>query len=139
MNLWIIALILLASRSNGAADAPDAIRNVLNVQLTAWNRGDVAQFVTTYSDDCTFVGKQILHGRSSVLARYREAYPSPEAMGKLAFKNLDVRQLDRQFAIVTGEWHLERGATGGGPIGGVFSLVLQLRGGSWQIILDHSS
>jgi uncharacterized protein (TIGR02246 family) len=139
MNLGAIILTILAFQSSAAADAPSAIRNVLNVQLQAWNRGDVAKFVTTYAEDCTFVGKQILHGRSSVLARYQKAYPSPEAMGKLSFQNVDVHLLDNHFAIVTGEWHLDRVATAGGPIGGLFSLVLQLRGAAWQIVLDHSS
>jgi uncharacterized protein (TIGR02246 family) len=139
MNLPVIALMILAFQSNTAADAPSAIRNVLNVQLQAWNRGDLAQFVTTYADDCTFVGKQILHRRASVLARYRKAYPNRDAMGKLSFENLDIHQLDDHFAIVTGDWHLDRAATAGGPVGGVFSLVLQLRAGAWQIVLDHTS
>lgn len=139
INLAAIVLSILTLQSNTAADVPTAIRNLLNVQLQAWNRGDVAKFVTTYAEDCTFVGKQILHGRSTVLARYQKAYPTPEAMGKLSYQNLGVHQLDDHFAIATGEWHLDRAANAGGPIGGVFSLVLQLHAGTWQIVLDHTS
>ncbi|MBV9294681.1 MAG: SgcJ/EcaC family oxidoreductase [Acidobacteriaceae bacterium] len=132
------ALSLTASLLH-AADAGIAIRQVLTTQVEAWNRGDVDTFVTTYAEDCTFVGKQMLHGRANVLTRYKKAYPTPESMGKLTFENLDVRQLDEHIAIATGEWHLERSANSGGPVGGVFSLVLRSENGSWWIILDHTS
>jgi uncharacterized protein (TIGR02246 family) len=116
-----------------------AIENVLTTQVQAWNRGDIPKFVTTYAEDCIFVGKQMLQGRSKLLARYQKTYPSPESMGRLTFQNLTVHQLDEQVATAVGEWHIERPSASGGPIGGIFSLVLQLRGGTWQIVLDHTS
>ncbi len=136
--LFTLALTI-ASVSSRAADAETAIKDALNAQVEAWNRGDVATFVTTYAEDCTFVGKQILEGRASLLARYRKSYPSPEAMGKLTFQNLRVRPLDKDVAVVTGEWHIDRASTSGGAVGGVFSLVLQLRKGRWEIVLDHTT
>ena len=122
-----------------AATAEAAIRAGLAAQLEAWNRGDIPGFVTTYADDCTFVGKTILQGRDQLLARYKRTYPSPAAMGKLTFSNLTVRSLAAGAAVVTGEWRLDREASGGGPVGGLFSLVWQREHGAWRIVLDHTS
>jgi uncharacterized protein (TIGR02246 family) len=122
-----------------AADADSAIREALEAQVAAWNRGDIPAFVSTYAADCTFVGKQILQGREQLLARYKKVYPSADAMGKLTFNELNVRPLGKQTAVATGEWHLDRTWAGGGPVGGVFSLVWRLESGHWVIILDHTS
>jgi len=121
-----------------AADTESQITAVLNVQVDAWNRGDISAFVTTYADDCTFVGKQVAHGREQVLARYQKAYPTREAMGHLSFSGLAVHPLSDDIAVVTGEWHLERSG-GAGNVGGLFSLVLQRGADGWKIMLDHTS
>jgi uncharacterized protein (TIGR02246 family) len=140
-----LAIILLVAGSVPASLAAQTsavradIENVLTTQTQAWNRGDIPKFVTTYAENCIFVGKQMLQGRSKLLARYRKTYPSPESMGRLTFQNLTVRQVDAQVATAVGEWHIDRPSASGGPVGGVFSLVLQLRDGTWQVVLDHTS
>ncbi len=92
-----------------------------------------------YAETCTFVGKNILHGKSQLQARYERQYPSADAMGKLSFQNIAIRPLDDRVSIVTGEWHLERSEAGGGSVGGVFSLVFEIEKGFWRIVLDHTS
>lgn len=140
LRLWFLCVALLMRPCDArTSDAETGIRNVLTMQVEAWNRGDIAMFVTTYAEDCTFVGKQIVHGRADLLARYQKAYPSQASMGKLTFHNLVVRPLDEQVAIATGEWHIEHIASAGEAIGGVFSLVLQLHDGTWRIVLDHTT
>ena len=134
-----VAASVTASLPAQTSEAKQTIEKVLTVQVQAWNRGDIPKFVTTYAEDCIFVGKQVLQGRSKLLARYQKTYPSPESMGRLTFQNLTVRQLDAQIATAIGEWHIDRPAASGGPIGGIFSLVLQLRNGAWQIVLDHTA
>ena len=120
--------------------APDAaINGVLQSQVNAWNRGDLAAFMAGYAEDCTFVGKQVLHGREQVQARYQQRYPSAEAMGKLTFSDIQVQPVDEHVATVTGRWRLERSARAGGNIDGLFSLVFRIRDGRWAIILDHTS
>jgi uncharacterized protein (TIGR02246 family) len=133
-----IAASVTASLPAQTSDAKGTIEKVLTVQVQARNRGDIPKFVTTYAEDCTFVGKQVLQGRSKLLARYQKTYPSPESMGRLTFQNLTVHQLDTQIATAVGEWHIDRPVASGGPTGGIFSLVLQLRNGAWQIVLDHT-
>src|SRR5215472_14193604 len=103
-----------------AATAEAAIRAMLNAQVEAWNRGDVAQFVSWYSPHCTLVGKDVSDvTRAEVLAHYQQKYPSAGAMGKLTFSGLVIRPLNDRIAVVTGHWHLDRDDASGGPVGGV--------------------
>jgi uncharacterized protein (TIGR02246 family) len=140
IRFGIILFVAASMAASLAASTVEAdVENVLTTQVQAWNRGDIPKFVATYAENCIFVGKQMLQGRSKLLARYQKTYPSPESMGKLTFRNLTVRQLDAQVATAIGEWHIDRPSGSGGPIGGIFSLVLQLHDGAWQIVLDHTS
>ena len=134
-----IACVLLVSPSRGETPQ-EAVRNVLTEQAAAWNRGDLPQFVDSYAEHCTLVGKQVATlTRVEVLAHYREKYPSRAAMGTLTFSNVIADFLDERVATVTGYWHLDRERGAGGAVGGVFSLVLRLDGGKWEILLDHTS
>jgi len=124
-----------------AADASAAISRVLQDQAAAWNRGDVDDFMHAYKDspDTTFIGKSVAQGYAPILARYKKAYPTKDAMGTLDFSDIAVRPLDENYAIVTGKFHLARGAAGGGDVSGIYSLVFEKTPGGWKIILDHSN
>jgi uncharacterized protein (TIGR02246 family) len=139
MRLIPVIVSLFLALPLHALDAKSEIEAVLTTQADAWNRGDIPTFVTTYTEDCIFVGKPILQGRAQLLARYQKKYPTPDAMGKLKFSNLVVHILDKEVAMVTADWHLDRNAEGGGPVGGYFSLVLRRQNGQWKIALDHTS
>ena len=133
---------LLASSALLAASPDAAIRAVLDDQVTAWNRGDVAVFMRGYADsaDTIFIGEQITKGWQPVLERYRKAYPTPEKMGRLAFSDIEIRPLGDSHALVIGRYHLTRAPADGGNADGIFSLVFQrTSGGEWQIIADHTS
>lgn len=139
LRLLVLLSLLIPALAFGAASAEAQIKGVLDIQVAAWNRGDLSTFVTTYAQDCTFVGKEITQGRGNLLQRYRDRYPSKAAMGRLTFTGMQVRLLDADNAVVTAHWHLDRTHSGGGPVGGVFSLVLQRTGGAWKIVLDHTA
>ena len=118
-----------------------AIKQVLQDQEAAWNRGDVEAFMRGYKDspDTTFIGKAISHGYQPILERYRKGYATREAMGTLDFSDLTVRMLGSNYAVVTGRYHLARTAAGGGDAQGIFSLVFERETDGWRIILDHTS
>ena len=135
----LLALGFVFSNKASAANAEDDIRDLLTSQTDAWNRGDLKAFVQPYAEDCTFVGKTITKGRKEVLARYKTLYPTTAAMGKLSFRNLEVREAGEQNALDTGEWQLERPVSAGGAKGGLFSLVMKDIDDDWRIVLDHTS
>lgn len=130
---FLLALLTLLPATESA------VRSLLTLQQDAWNRGDLDTFVSTYSDDCVFVGSETVKGRNRVLQRYRTRYPDAAHMGRLTFSAVEVNQVDARVATVLGKFHLDRAKEAGGPANGVFSLVVRERSGRWLIVLDHTS
>jgi uncharacterized protein (TIGR02246 family) len=118
-----------------------AIEQVLHDQETAWNRGDIETFMHGYKDspDTTFIGKTLRQGYRPILENYKTRYSTRDAMGKLDFSDLAVRMLGKDYAVVTGKFHLARTDAGGGEASGIFSLVFERETDGWRIILDHTS
>jgi ketosteroid isomerase-like protein len=117
----------------------DAIQSVLFSQQAAWNRGDIPAFLTGYwnSPELTFAGSDgIVRGYDGLLERYKKSYPNQQAMGELAFSDLEITQLAPHAALVLGHWRITRAT---GNIGGVFTLVFRRFSNGWHIIHDHTS
>lgn len=115
---------------------------MLQNSQAAWNRGDLAAFASDYEDspETTFIGREVMHGGTqAILARYRKGYPTREAMGTLAFSEIEVRPLAPGLALANGKYELKRTAAGGGDAAGRFTLVLKQTPAGWKIIHDHSS
>jgi uncharacterized protein (TIGR02246 family) len=141
-SYFLLVLVVMLAASSGAQSAPEAaIRHLLDQQTADWNRGDVQAFMNGYEDspNTTFVGQTVQYGYSTILKRYTKLYATPAAMGKLTFTHLAVRVLDSTYATATGNFHLERNATGGGNADGIFSLLFRKDPQGWKIILDHSN
>ena len=120
----------------------DDVRAVLTHSEEAWNRGDLVAFASYYDDspETTFIGREVVRGGvQAILTRYRKAYPTRESMGVLSFSNVGVRVLAPDLALVTGQFHLERTAAGGGNAAGRYTLILRKTPGGWKIIHDHTS
>ena len=98
---------------------------MLDEQVRAWNRGDLATLVRTYSAETLFISKEVTRGNAGVLERYQRNYPTRERMGTLNFTDIEVRMLGRDYASVLGRFHLERTAEGGGAAQGIFTLLLK--------------
>lgn len=137
--LLILALTLVSTSQAQPADA--AIHHLLDQQTQDWNRGDVAAFMQGYEDapTTTFVGDTVQYGYQTILNRYQTKYKNPAAMGKLTFIHLAIRTLDADYAVATGNFHLDRNKAGGGNADGIFSLLFKKGPQGWKIILDHTS
>lgn len=137
----IIAVLVTcaACRSTGGSMAArEEIANILGQQAAAWNRGDVDAFMQPYwhSSDLSFSsGGRVTRGWDSTRERYRQRYPTREAMGRLTFSELEITKLGDGAALVLGRWRLKRKE----PVGGAFTLVLRKLEGRWIIIHDHTS
>jgi ketosteroid isomerase-like protein len=148
--LLCLCLILAGAAAHAASDNSSddaAIRAAIGAQAEAWNRADIPTFMQTYenSPDTTFIGAKLRKGYGPILERYKQAYTTPEQMGKLTFGDLEVRLLPTssgavEYAVVTGTFHLERAAHGEAKKDdGIFSLVWRKGPQGWKIILDHTS
>src|SRR3954468_20989535 len=85
------------------------IREVINAQVAAWNRGDIDGFMDGYvrSDTLEFVsGGKITRGWQTVRDRYRKKYDSRETMGTLKFSDIKITMLKSNIATVLGRWEL---------------------------------
>lgn len=118
-----------------------AIEAVLDAQVAAWNAGDLTGFMTGYArtDSLRFASRgTVRRGWQTALDAYERNYPDRTAMGTLAFRDLDVRLLAPGWALVFGQWHLQR-APEVGDAGGLFTLLIEKRPEGWRVIHDHTS
>ena len=135
--LFVISSVLFAQNASPAQE----IRAVLDKQVVNWNRGDLETFATGYknSPDILFIGSNISRGYAQMLDTYRKNYGTKEKMGTLSFSDLEVQPLDERFATVTGHFHLERTAAGGGNSDGHFLLVFEKTPDGWKVVRDDTT
>lgn len=143
------ALLLLTSCEPPALEEPvpefdprtvaAAVLEVLDMQVEAWNDGDIDGFMAGYlnSDDLRFTsGGEVQFGWRQTRRRYHERYPDRAAMGTLAFEDLDVRVLSEHAAMIFGRFRLTRESD---EPTGLFTLLLEQHGDRWLIVADHTS
>ena len=128
-----------AQTCTGIGAEVDAICAVLGSQQDAWNEGDIPGFMAGYwqSEDLRFAsGGSVTTGWQATLERYQARYDTPEAMGWLAFTDLDVTQLSEESAYVFGRWTLYRESD---EPTGLFTLILRKEAEGWRVVHDHTS
>jgi uncharacterized protein (TIGR02246 family) len=118
-----------------------AIQDVLDAQVAAWNRGDLDGFMTGYwhSPDLTFFsGKDEMQGWQATLDRYRKRYQAEgrDKMGMLSFSEIKIELLGPESALVRGRWSL---VTSKEPLAGLFTLLFKKKPEGWRIVHDHTS
>jgi beta-aspartyl-peptidase (threonine type) len=129
-----------AGPSETSAAAQKAIRQVLDDQVAAWNKGDLDGFMKGYwkSPKLTFFsGKDRTQGWQATLERYRKKYQTGDAkMGQLTFRDLEIEVLSPTTAWARGRWQVVRGKE---TLGGLFTLVFKKQPEGWRIVHDHTS
>ncbi|MHA1544487.1 MAG: YybH family protein [Alphaproteobacteria bacterium] len=138
-KLILVFLAVVLISPSVMADEVDDIRDLLETQAEAWSRGDLEVFMSVYwqSEDLRFAsGGSITYGWQATLEGYQQRYDSPEKMGKLTFKDLDIRVFSGTHAYVFGRFELDRKV---GDLTGLFTLLFEKRPEGWRIIADHSS
>jgi len=137
----VLVLPGLAFAQGGAAkDKAAAVRQVLDMQVRAWNRGDLEAYMAGYwkSERLTFFGGgTVTRGWDATLA-YRLRYQSAgkASMGKLDFSGLEIEPLGAHSAMARGRWHLVM--PDGKQPGGLLTLILRRLPEGWRIVHDHS-
>jgi uncharacterized protein (TIGR02246 family) len=133
-----LGLLFLAACAAPRAVTATDVRQVLDAQAAAWNRGDLEAFVASYWDDprLSFCGKSgVVRGRQDLLATYRRSYPDAAARGTLTFALLEVRALGTDSALVLGRYELARAV----PAAGFFTLIVERTPAGLVITHDHTS
>ena len=132
-------------RGNHAAAGKDeaktisTIRAVMDAQVAAWNRGDIAGFMDGYwrSDETLFIsGDSVTRGWQTVLDRYKKGYDTREKMGTLSFTEVEIKPINKDTAVAIGRWQLTRA---GDTPRGRFTLIFRRVKEGWRIVHDHTS
>jgi uncharacterized protein (TIGR02246 family) len=140
-NLFLASFILLIGCQTrnpvNIPNAPEEIREVMQFQQNAWNQGDIETFMEGYwkSDSMQFVGSSIRQGWQATLERYKQSYPTREAMGTLQFEIWQVTKIAEDAYLLTGKYTLQR--TNDQP-SGAFTLIFRHKDGKWVIAYDHT-
>ncbi len=130
-----------AQRQERMKDERTAIRAVLDQQVEAWNKGDLAGYMSGYwkSEQLTFFsGGTVTHGWDATFERYKKRYGgNTSTMGKLDFSDLEIVPLGPQSAMARGHWHLVM--SDGKEPHGLFTVIFRKFPEGWRIVHDHSS
>jgi hypothetical protein len=132
-------IFAIVAASAAAATPEEEIRQVLDAQTAAWNRGDLDGFLEGYADapDTTSVsGATLQQGFAAMRDRYRKRYATREAMGTLGFSDLVFRAVCPEAIVVSGAWELERKSD---RPHGRFTLIFRKTRSGWKIVYDHTS
>lgn len=139
ISLVCLTASLLVLPSQGGSIEQD-IKEVLNAQVLAWNKGDIPGFMEGYwnSPELSFYsGKTKTKGWQATLERYKKAYQAEgKEMGKLAFTEIEIQLVSADHALVKGRWQLELKKE---TMGGLFTLIMKKMQPGWRIIHDHTS
>ena len=133
-----LSALLVACGGPSDEEISAAIREVLDSQVEAWNRGDLEGFMAGYlrSSKLSFAsGGSVIRGWDTLLERYETTYGEGR-MGMLSFTELEIYPLSNESAYVVGKWKLIR--ENDAPHG-VFTLIFRKTPSGWRIVHDHSS
>ena len=140
LALWVPVCLLAQSSSRASAASDEiAVREILDQQTKAWNRGDITAFMQGYwqNDSLMFIGKSGINwGWTKTLENYKRAYPDTTAMGKLSFDVILIKKLSPEYYYIVGKWMLTRRI---GDLNGYYNLLFRKISGRWFIVADHSS
>jgi beta-aspartyl-peptidase (threonine type) len=138
-SLSVAATGQIPGPESGAAEAE--IRQLLDAQVLAWNRGDLEGYMSGYwnSEELTFFsGATESGGWKSALERYRQHYKKTGSpMGRLDFSNVRIEAVGEGMAFARGRWRLR--LPNGSTRNGLFTLMLRRFPEGWRIVHDHSS
>ncbi len=140
--VFLVAAVLLFAGHALPGQGPEGpIKAMIEKSAEDWNRGDIDAFAASYknSPEIIFMGDPINKGYAAMVARYKRVYGTKDRMGVLTFRDVEVQPLDARFATVTGKFHLERTAAGGGNADGYYLLVVEKTAEGWKIVRDSST
>ena len=138
-SLVALLLLVLAVACTSKNNDEKEIRQILDAQITNWNKGNLDEFMKGYwqNDSLMFIGSSgVTYGYGNTLNNYKRSYSDTAKMGKLVFDILQVKRVSDDAYFVVGKWFLKRTV---GDVGGHYTLLFRKIDNKWVIVADHSS
>jgi uncharacterized protein (TIGR02246 family) len=116
----------------------EQIRAILNSTADGWNKGDLQQYLSAYTETATEMGANGPEGGKSAIERtMRQGFwKTGRPLQNLRYEHLEVRMLGKDHALVTGQFILS-GAQRPDRTGW-FTTVWERTRQGWRMIHDHS-
>jgi uncharacterized protein (TIGR02246 family) len=146
LALCFAALTLAATAHAASGDeapkkpesAEAQIRAVLDATADGWNRGDLARYLSAYTETATEMLSDGPRGGVQVIEQTMRNgfWKTGRPLQQLRYEHVEVRMLGKEHALVTGQYVL----TGGGrpDRAGWFTTVWTRTRQGWRMIHDHS-
>ena len=146
---WVLALTAVVAGcasqmqplSTGLRYLSDAaaIKAVFDTTTAGWNRGELAAYLSAYTDSATAMGSNGLErGVNAIGDQMRAGYwKTGRPAQALHYEHLEIRPLGPDNALATGQYVL----TGGGRPDrtGWFTTIWTRTPAGWRMVHDHSS
>jgi uncharacterized protein (TIGR02246 family) len=140
--LGVLPLVALALTGTGTED--EAIRDVIDHFVGAWNRHDVHAFAAVFAEDADFtnVRGQGASGRAKIEEFHARPFATMFKDSHQKYTDIKIRYLRPDIASVDVHWEMT-GATDAdgnpGPLRlGLLNFVMMKNAGQWQIVVMHN-
>ena len=138
--LPLLSFCAYASDAQDPAAAKKAVGQLLDTQVSAWNKGDLKGFLAGYWNSpelVFFSGKDVTKGWQATYERFQKRYQAEgREMGKLTFQDIEIEVFGPESAFVRARWELELSKE---KVGGLFTLLVKKLPEGWRIVHDHTS
>lgn len=141
-GLSAVLLAVIAFRTFYGGSSLDAAKaeavELLTIQKSAWNAGDLSRFTATYrmhADLSLYSEGRKYTGWEQVNDRYRTMYPNGPR-GQLDYQDVTAEPLAADAVVLRGAWTL---ATAEGARSGLFTILARRFPApeGWKIVHDH--
>ena len=136
--LFYFVIFLTSCKSTNSCDE---IYDLMQEQEESWNKGNIDDFMNKYwnNDSLIFLGKSgINYGWKKTISNYKNSYKKKNEMGRLEFKNILCKPINKSTHIIAGKWSIYR-EDSIRNIEGYYSLIWVKKDKVWKIIYDHTS
>ena len=145
LKSYFLILLMTASTFSQAftmpkGDAVQAVKQALEGQISAWNKGDLETAMTFYWDspEMLWISKNgIEKGYQEVYEMFLQDFQDRSQMGVYTYEPLHIEQVSEEAVYFVFRWKIE--LEGKRLMGGVSSQVWKNIGGRWVVTSEHAS
>ncbi|MDC3134090.1 DUF4440 domain-containing protein [Bacteroidota bacterium] len=139
-KIFLFYFVIFLTRCKSTNNC-DEIYDLMQEQEESWNKGNIDDFMNKYwnNDSLIFLGKSgINYGWKKTISNYKNSYKNKNEMGRLEFKNILCKPINKSTHIIAGKWSIFR-EDSIRNIEGFYSLIWVKKDKVWKIIYDHTS
>ncbi|MER2996069.1 YybH family protein [Pontibacter populi] len=138
--LTMATATILSSFTMPKGDAVQEVKQALEGQISAWNKGDLETAMTFYwnSPEMLWISKAGTEkGYQEVYDMFLQDFTDRSKMGVYSYEPLHIEQVSKEAVYFVFRWKIE--LDGKRLMGGVSSQVWKKLNGRWVVTSEHAS